>query len=153
MRLRRAFKAILFVFVIVPFWVNFLLHVYAWFFVLDQGGIINILCWMLGIIDEPLHLLNSMFGLCCMVYCYLPFHGASPSNLLLALIVCFFRGISLTFLQHILKLGITLSCASDFGGCLRPAGYFIPSFGEFAILGSWEVKSLCLSDLSLHSMH
>lgn len=59
---------------IVPFWINFLLHIYAWFFVLERGGWINQLLLFTGLIDTPLHLLNTQFAISLgMLYCYLPF--------------------------------------------------------------------------------
>jgi len=58
--------------VILPFWTNFLLHVYAWMFVLDQEGIVNKALLWLGF--PTLSMLNSLFAiLLLMVYCYLPF--------------------------------------------------------------------------------
>lgn len=58
----------------IPFWTNFLLHIYAWMFVLDRNGVINTILMNMGIITEPLHLLNTMGAvLLVMVYCYTPF--------------------------------------------------------------------------------
>jgi spermidine/putrescine transport system permease protein len=57
-----------------PFFTNFLLHVYAWYFVLDRGGFLNTLLLSLGIIKEPLHMLNTMAAMgIMMIYYYLPF--------------------------------------------------------------------------------
>lgn len=59
---------------LVPFWTNFLLHMYAWFFVLEREGAVNVLLMHLGIIQEPLALLNNLFSVVIMmVYYYLPF--------------------------------------------------------------------------------
>lgn len=61
-------------FLIVPFWTNFLLHVYAWFFALEQTGFLNNLLLALGLTQTPIHFLNSPFSvLLMMVYCFLPF--------------------------------------------------------------------------------
>ncbi len=46
---------------IVPFWTNFLLHVYAWFFVLEKEGFLNNLLRTMGIISEPMNILNTPF--------------------------------------------------------------------------------------------
>ena len=70
----KRWKNVLLFFLFIPFWTNFLLHVYAWMFVLERGGVINLLLQNIGIISEPLRLLNSLFAVgLIMVYCYLPF--------------------------------------------------------------------------------
>lgn len=70
----KRFKNILLFLLIVPFWTNFLLHIYAWFFVLEREGMLNILLQWLGIIHHPIHFLNSVFStMVMMVYYYLPF--------------------------------------------------------------------------------
>ena len=56
---RKRFKNLLLFLLIVPFWTNFLLHVYAWFFVLEREGFFNTLAARLGIIQQPYHLLNT----------------------------------------------------------------------------------------------
>lgn len=61
-------------FLFIPFWTNFLLHVYAWMFVLDRNGLVNTILMKVGVISEPLHLLNTPGAvLLVMVYCYTPF--------------------------------------------------------------------------------
>jgi len=72
-RVKKA-KTLCLFFLIVPFWTNFLLHVYAWFFVLEREGFLNTFLLKLGMIQEPVHFLNSLFAtMLMMVYCYLPF--------------------------------------------------------------------------------
>lgn len=61
-------------FLIIPFWTNFLLHIYSWFFLLEKNGLINQFLLYLGVIKTPLHLLNTSYStLFLMVYYYLPF--------------------------------------------------------------------------------
>ena len=68
------FKNFLLFLVILTFWTNFLLHIYAWSYVLDRSGLINSILLSAGIIQEPLELFNSMFAIIIvMLYCYLPF--------------------------------------------------------------------------------
>ncbi|MEM8727187.1 MAG: ABC transporter permease [Chlamydiota bacterium] len=70
----KRYKTLMLFFLIVPFWTNFLLHVYAWFFVLEREGFLNTLLKKIGLIQEPIHFLNSLFAVTLMmVYCYLPF--------------------------------------------------------------------------------
>lgn len=70
----RRWKNTLLFFLFIPFWTTFLLHVYAWMFVLERGGVVNTLLQKMGIINEPLHILNTTVAVVIvMVYCYLPF--------------------------------------------------------------------------------
>lgn len=60
--------------VILPFWSSFLIRVYAWIGILGQNGYINQLLLWMGVIDEPLVLLNTPFAVYIgIVYTYLPF--------------------------------------------------------------------------------
>jgi spermidine/putrescine transport system permease protein len=70
----KKFKNLLLFLLIIPFWTNFLLHVYAWFFVLEREGFLNNLLKAIGLIHEPIHFMNSIFAIMIMmVYYYLPF--------------------------------------------------------------------------------
>ncbi len=67
-------KNLLLFLLIIPFWTNFILHIYAWFFVLEKHGFINNLLIQFGCITHPIHFLNTHFSiLLMMVYFYLPF--------------------------------------------------------------------------------
>ncbi len=60
--------------VILPFWTNFLVRTYAWRVILGQEGIINSALMNLGLISQPLSLLNTEFSvLLGLVYGFLPF--------------------------------------------------------------------------------
>jgi putrescine transport system permease protein len=60
--------------VILPFWTSFLLRVYAWIGLLKTDGVINNVLRGLGIIDEPLGMMNTSFAVYIgIVYSYLPF--------------------------------------------------------------------------------
>lgn len=73
LRVKKGKSALLFLLTL-PFWVNFLVHVYSWFFILDYHGIINTFLINIGVISKPLYLLNSSFAVALvMFYCYLPF--------------------------------------------------------------------------------
>ena len=57
-----------------PFWINFLVHIYAWFFILERGGLLNQFLIWLGLISEPLTFINSQFATALvMFHVYLPF--------------------------------------------------------------------------------
>lgn len=119
---------------IVPFWTNFLLHIYAWFFVLEKEGFLNNLLRGIGAISEPLQLLNTPFAIMIMmVYYYLPFMVMPLYSSL--------EKMDARLIEASLDLG------ASWGQTLRrvilpltkrglKAGFFlvyIPSFGEFAI--------------------
>ncbi len=60
--------------VILPFWTNFLVRTYAWRVILGNDGTINGILTSLGLIQQPLTLLNTQFAvLVGLVYGYLPF--------------------------------------------------------------------------------
>ena len=60
--------------VILPFWISFLLRVYAWIGLLNTNGVINNVLMAIGIIDEPLKLIYNDFAVYLgIVYSYLPF--------------------------------------------------------------------------------
>jgi putrescine transport system permease protein len=60
--------------VILPFWISFLLRVYAWIGLLNNRGVINNTLMALGVIDQPLPLIYNDFAVYVgIVYSYLPF--------------------------------------------------------------------------------
>jgi putrescine transport system permease protein len=69
-----SWRAVFLLLVILPFWTSFLIRVYAWIGILKNNGLINNGLMALGVIDEPLPLLNTEFSLYVgIVYSYLPF--------------------------------------------------------------------------------
>ncbi|HVX00788.1 MAG TPA: ABC transporter permease [Candidatus Babeliaceae bacterium] len=130
----KRFKNLLLFLLIVPFWTNFLLHIYAWFFVLERQGFLNNLLINIGLIQEPLIILNSMVAVgIMMVYYYLPFMVLPIYSVL--------EKFDKRLLEASADLGATW--LSTFRRILLPltmpgiqAGFFlvfVPSFAEFAI--------------------
>ncbi|NGX51355.1 MAG: Spermidine/putrescine transport system permease protein PotB [Chlamydiae bacterium] len=128
------YKTLLLFFLILPFWTNFLLHVYAWFFVLERNGFLNNLLRSMGLIQEPIHFLNSLFAvMLMMVYCYLPF-----------MVLPIYSSLE-RFDRSLLEVSSDLGASSKqtFRTVLLPltlpavrAGFFlvfVPAFGEFII--------------------
>jgi len=69
-----SWRSVFLLLVILPFWTSFLIRVYAWIGILKNNGLINNALMALGLIDEPLPLLNTEFSLYVgIVYSYLPF--------------------------------------------------------------------------------
>lgn len=70
----QGWSALLFGIIILSMWTNLLARTYAWMVLLQQTGIINRTLQTLGIIDEPLRLVNNLTGVTIgMVYIMLPF--------------------------------------------------------------------------------
>lgn len=128
------YKTLFLSLLIIPFWTNFLLHVYAWFFVLEREGVLNQFLLSLGLINTPIHFLNSIFAIMVMmVYYYLPF-------MILPLYSSLER-----FDRRLIEASFDLgaSWSQTFRHIMLPlslrgirAGFFlvyIPSFAEFAI--------------------
>lgn len=69
-----SWRNILLLLIILPFWTSFLLRVYAWIGLLGNQGVINNVLMALGIIDEPVVMLQTDFAMYVgIVYSYLPF--------------------------------------------------------------------------------
>ena len=130
----KRFKNFLLFLLLIPFWTNFILHIYAWFFVLERNGFVNTLLLQLGCIQDPIPFLNSHFAiLLMMVYFYLPFmvlpifsslERFDPSLLEASL------DLGANKFQTIRRILIPISM-----NAIRSGIYlvFIPSFGEFVI--------------------
>jgi putrescine transport system permease protein len=120
--------------VILPFWISFLLRVYAWIGLLGNQGTINHFLLSLGIIDRPLPMLYNDFSVYLgIVYSYLPF-------MILPLYANLER-LNVDLLDAASDLGarrweafvdvtLPLSMPGILGGCLL---VFIPAVGEFTI--------------------
>jgi putrescine transport system permease protein len=60
--------------IILPFWTSFLLRIYAWMGMLGNRGVLNNFLLLLGIIDEPIRMMNTEFAVFVgIIYSYLPF--------------------------------------------------------------------------------
>lgn len=130
----RKIKNFLLFLLLIPFWTNFLLHVYAWFYVLERHGFLNNLLLHLGVIKQPVILLNSPFAIIIMmVYYYLPFMVlpiyTSLERFNTSLIEASFD-LGATWLQTFRRIVLPLTMRGVRAGFFL---VYIPSFGEFAI--------------------
>ncbi len=120
--------------VILPFWISFLLRVYAWIGLLNNRGVINEALLWLGVIDQPIQMLYNDFAVYLgIVYSYLPFMilplysnlERHDHNLLdAAADLGARRG------RAFIDVTLPLSMPGIIGGCLL---VFIPAVGEFTI--------------------
>jgi putrescine transport system permease protein len=69
-----ALRNLLMMGVILPFWISYLVRVYAWIGILKDEGLVNRFLSSWGLTDAPVHLMQNTFGLYIgMVYTYLPY--------------------------------------------------------------------------------
>ncbi|HUF97636.1 MAG TPA: ABC transporter permease [Ilumatobacter sp.] len=72
-RLPRRWRTIALVAVVLPFWTNFLIRMYAWIVLLNNEGLINRILRGLSVTDEPIALMNNRPAIVLgLVYAYLP---------------------------------------------------------------------------------
>lgn len=127
-------RIILLMLVVLPFWTSFLLRVYAWIGILRPNGIVNNALLSLGIIDEPLILLQTDFAVYLgIVYTYLPL-------MILPLYANLTRhdgtlleaasDLGAKPLTSFLTVTLPLSLPGIIAGCML---VFIPAIGEFII--------------------
>lgn len=127
-------RGVLMMMVILPFWTSFLLRVYAWIGILKNNGLLNNLLLWLGVIDEPLVILQTNFAVYLgIVYSYLPF--------MIMPLYATLEKMDLTLLEAAHDLGcrplrtfftitVPLSMPGIVAGCML---VFIPAVGEFVI--------------------
>ena len=119
---------------IIPFWTNFILHIYAWCFVLEKQGFLNNILIGFGLINEPLHFLNSYFSvLLMMVYFYLPFMVLPIYSSLERFDKSLLEAsldLGANKRQTLVKVLIPLTMNAIRAGVFL---VYIPSFGEFVI--------------------
>ena len=69
-----ATRSLLLLLVVIPFWISFLLRVYAWMGLMNNHGAINNLLLWIGLIEQPLQIMYTDFATAVgLVYSYLPF--------------------------------------------------------------------------------
>ena len=128
------FKKILLFLLTLPFWVNYLVKIYAWYFLLEYHGLINLFLIKLGIIREPLLLASSLIGVyIVMVYCYLPFMIMPLYNVLEKIdkrLLDASADLGANPWQTFLRVTLPLSMPGIRTGFLL---VMIPAFGEFVI--------------------
>jgi putrescine transport system permease protein len=67
-------RSLLLLLIVLPFWISFLLRVYAWMGLLNNYGVINNFFMWLGVIDQPMQLMYTDFAVFVgLAYSYLPF--------------------------------------------------------------------------------
>ena len=129
-------KNTLLFFLVLPFWTNMLVLVYAWFAILERKGLLNNLLLHVGFIDHPFSLMNTSFAIyVVMIYYYLPFM-VIPIYAVLERLEDEYIEASLdlgaTALQTFFRVTVPLSMSGVTTGFFL---VFVPAFGEFVIPG------------------
>ncbi len=127
-------RPVLVMLVILPFWTSFLIRVYAWIGILKTEGLLNQLLLAVGVIGEPLTILNTNTAVYIgIVYSYLPF--------MVLPIYAALEKMDFSLLEAAEDLGssrlsafwlvtLPLSLPGVIAGCFL---VFIPAMGEFVI--------------------
>lgn len=127
-------RSILLLLIVLPFWISFLLRVYAWMGLLNNYGVINNILMWFGAIDQPIQFMYTDFAMLIgMTYSYLPF-------MVLPLYATLER-MDLDLVDAAQDLGATrtgafwditwpLAKPGVIAGCLL---VFIPAMGEYVI--------------------
>jgi putrescine transport system permease protein len=133
-RAPRRWRFALLMMVILPFWTSFLIRVYAWIGILKKEGLLNLALLDLGLISEPLTILNTDNAVYIgIVYSYLPF--------MVLPLYATLEKMDLSLLEAAADLGcrpikafwvvtVPLSLPGIVAGCFL---VFIPAVGEFVI--------------------
>ncbi len=67
-------RSMLLLLIVLPFWISFLLRVYAWMGLMNNYGVINNFLMWLGVIDSPIQIMYTDFAVFVgLAYSYLPF--------------------------------------------------------------------------------
>ncbi len=120
--------------IILPFWTSFLLRVYAWIGLLKNDGVINNMLLAVGVIDEPLAMMNTSFSVYIgIVYSYLPFmilplYSNLEKHDLTLLEAAFDLGARPV--KAFMRITLPLSMPGVIAGSLL---VFIPAVGEYVI--------------------
>lgn len=120
--------------VILPFWTSFLIRVYSWMGILSQEGLLNQLVMWLGIIGEPLTILNTNWAVYIgIVYTYCPFMILPIYSTLEKLDGSLLEAgedLGCSRISAFWLITVPLSKSGIIAGCFL---VFIPALGEFVI--------------------
>ncbi|GAB4285942.1 MAG: ABC transporter permease subunit [Roseovarius sp.] len=120
--------------VILPFWTSFLIRVYSWVGILSTEGYLNQLLLWLGVISEPLTILNTPVAVYIgIVYTYLPFMILPIYSALERLDESLLEAaedLGCSRISAFWLVTVPLSKNGIIAGCFL---VFIPTIGEFVI--------------------
>lgn len=130
----RTWRPTLLMLVILPFWTSFLIRVYAWIAILKPEGLLNQFLLAIGVISEPLIILNTNTAVYIgIVYSYLPFMVLPIYSALEKMdhsLIEAAQDLGCPPITAFWKVTFPLSLAGVVAGCML---VFIPAVGEFVI--------------------
>ena len=133
-RAKPEWRAALLMLVVMPFWTSFLIRVYAWVGILKQNGLLNNFLIWLGVIDQPLTIMNTQTSVYIgMIYAYLPFMILPLYSTLEKMDISLLEAASdlgAKPIRAFLTITLPLSLPGIIAGSLL---VFIPAVGEFII--------------------
>ena len=129
-----AVRSLMLLLVVLPFWISFLLRVYAWMGLLNNYGVINNTLMWIGIIDQPIQIMYTDFAIFIgLTYSYLPFMilplYATLERMDLDLIEAA-QDLGASRTQSFWDVTWPLARPGVIAGCLL---VFIPAMGEYVI--------------------
>jgi spermidine/putrescine transport system permease protein len=131
---KTTFDRFLIVLLIIPFWINYLIRIFAWKLLLSENGVINQFLLWTGIIDEPVQILYSQIAVILgLVYTYTPMMVLPLYATLLKIdnsLIEAARDLGASRIGAFFDVTFKLSLTGIFAGTLL---VFIPTLGTFAI--------------------
>lgn len=129
-----ATRSILLLLIVLPFWISFLLRVYAWMGLLNNYGVINNFLMWIGIIDQPIQFMYTDFAVFIgLTYSYLPFMilplYATLERMDLDLIEAA-QDLGASRTRAFWDITVPLAKPGIIAGCML---VFIPAIGEYVI--------------------
>jgi putrescine transport system permease protein len=127
-------RSILLLLIVLPFWISFLLRVYAWMGLLNNYGVINNTLMWLGITNQPIQFMYTDFAMFIgLTYSYLPFMVlplyATLERMNLDLVEAA-QDLGASRTQAFWDVTWPLAKPGVIAGCLL---VFIPAMGEYVI--------------------
>ena len=120
--------------VLLPSWTSFLIRIYAWMGILKNSGLLNNFLLWLGVINEPIQILNTSTAVYIgIVYAYLPFMVLPIYSNLTQLDKTLLEAandLGCRPWKSFLTVTLPLSKAGIIAGCML---VFIPAVGEYVI--------------------
>jgi putrescine transport system permease protein len=133
-RMPKHWQLVMLLMIMLPTWTSFLIRVYAWMGILGNQGLLNSLLLWLGVINEPLKMLNTNFAVILgITYAYLPFMVLPIYSNLVKMDTRLLEAASdlgCRSMTTFWRVTLPLSKAGILAGSML---VFIPAVGEFVI--------------------
>src|SRR4030043_1701147 len=128
------YDKVLIILLMIPFWINYLIRIFAWKLILSENGIINQMLAGLHVIQEPLKMLYSQTAVILgLIYTYTPMMVLPLYATILKIddsLIEAARDLGASPIQAFFDVTFKLSFTGIFAGTLL---VFIPALGSFAI--------------------